>query len=432
MKPPPKNSPGPIVTLDVGRVGAGGDGIAEHDGHKVYLPFTAPGDRVRVMLGEKREGGRAGRVIELIEAGARQPALCPHFGQCGGCALQHLAEPAYRAMKEEQIRAALLHRGLDPGVVAALRRVGPGTRRRARLTLQRSRRAGVPPLVGFHERESETIVDMHDCAVLHPALLALAAPLRKLAEVVLTPGGTGAALLTRLESGVDCLMELPDEPDLAMLEALAGFAQDQDLSRLSWRVGEKGRPIPVAERRAARVVFAGVPVNLPEGGFLQASEAADIVLTELVFGGIGDAKRIADLYAGIGTFTFALAQRGPVHAADSSRTAIAALVAAAARAGLANRIAGEVRDLAVNPLRGAELAGFDAVVFDPPRAGAAAQARALAEAKVPRIVAVSCYPASFARDARILVDGGYRLTQVIPVDQFVWSPHVELVAWFER
>jgi 23S rRNA (uracil1939-C5)-methyltransferase len=284
---------------------------------------------------------------------------------------------------------------------------------------------------GFHARESHEIVDMQVCTVLHPALVAAVSPLRELAAEILRPGETGSAVLTRLESGIDLLLELPHVPEMAMLERLAHFADANDLARLSWRA-EGQHPTPAAERRRPRIVFAGVSVDVPADGFLQASAEADAVLTELVLAGVGPAKRIIDLYAGLGTFSFALAREAPVHAVDGARSQIAALTAAAARAVLVGRISAEVRDLEARPLMPDELPGYEAAVFDPPRAGAKAQARALADSDVARVVAVSCNPATFGRDARTLVEGGYRLKRVVPVDQFLWSAEVELVAWFER
>ena len=417
------------VELVVERVGARGDGIAMHFGKPVYLAFTTPGDRVRARLGRPRDEGRVGTVVEMLTPGARQEPPCAHFGACGGCLLQHLPEEAYRGLKEEIVRAALERRGLDAGVVETLRRLPPGTRRRARLALYRPRKGAVR--AGFHARESHEIVDMRVCAVLHPALISLVAPLRELAARLLQPGEAGTAVLTRVDSGVDVLLELPREPDVAMLEMLAAFAEANDLARLSWRRCED--PLtPVAERRRPRVVFAGVAVDVPADGFLQASAEADAALSELVLAGTRSAKRILDLYAGLGTFTFALAERAPVHAVDGARPAIAALTAAAARAMLAGRVTAEVRDLEARPIMADELRRFDAVVFDPPRAGAKAQARTLAASRVAKVVAVSCNPATFGRDARALIDGGYRMTRVVPVDQFVWSAQVELVAWFER
>ena len=418
-----------MVELTVERVGARGDGIAVHDGMPVYLAFTAPGDRVRARLGAPRDEGRVGTVVDSLARGARQAPPCPHFGACGGCAIQHLPDEAYRALKEEIVQAALERRGLDTGDVEPLRRLPSGARRRARLALHRPRQGAVR--VGFHARESHEVVDMRACTVLHPAVLALVAPLRELAERLLWRGETSAAVLTRAESGLDVLLELPRQPDVALLELLARFAEANDLARLSWRRDEEPAT-PLAERRRPRVIFAGVAVDLPADSFLQASAEADAVLTELVLAGVGSAKRVLDLYAGLGTFTFALAKRASVHAVDGARGAIAALTSAAARALLSGRVTAEVRDLEMRPLMREELRRFDAVVFDPPRAGAKEQARALADSQVPRIVAVSCNPATFGRDARVLVDGGYRLARVVPVDQFLWSVQVELVAWFER
>jgi len=418
-----------IVELTIDRVGARGDGVGEHAGHPVFLAFAAPGDRLRARLGAPRDKGRLGTIVEIVTPGARQAPSCAHFGACGGCAVQHLADAAYRAMKEGKVRAALEQRGLNARVIEPLRRLPPGTRRRARLALARSRERLVR--VGFHARESHEIVDMRVCTVLHPALVALVSPLRDLAAQFLRPGETGGAVLTRLEAGLDVLLELPRLPDMAMLEALAEFAEANDLARLSWR--SKGEaPVPLSERRRPQIVFAGVAVDVPADGFLQASGEADSVLTELVLAGVGPAKRMIDLHAGLGTFTFALARHARAHAVDAARSQIAALSAAAARARLGGRITAEARDLEERPMMADELRCYDAAVFDPPRAGAKAQARALAESEVSRVVAVSCNPATFGRDARALVDGGYRLMRVVPVDQFLWSAEVELVAWFER
>jgi 23S rRNA (uracil1939-C5)-methyltransferase len=417
------------VELTVERVGARGDGIAEHAGKPVYLPFTAPGDRVRARLGAPRDEGCLGTVVEVLTLGARQAPACAHFGACGGCALQHLADDAYGSLKEATVRAALARRGLDADMVELLRRLPPRIRRRARLALRRPRKG--PVRVGFHARESLEIVDMRECHVLHPALVALVAPLREICSRLLRAGEQGAAVLTRVDGGLDFLLEVPRAPDMAILEALAEFAEAHDLARLSWRVDDEP-PTPVAERRRPRVVFEGVAVDVPADGFLQASAEADAELTELVLAGVGPAKRVLDLYAGLGTFALALARHSTVHAVDAARSAIGALNVAVARARLSGRITTETRDLDARPFTADELRRFDAAVFDPPRAGAKAQAQALAASEVPRIVAVSCNPATFGRDARALVDGGYRLTRVVPVDQFVWSAQVELVAWFER
>jgi 23S rRNA (uracil1939-C5)-methyltransferase len=421
-----------IVELTVETIGARGDGIARDGNGPVYIPFTVSGDRVRVRIEDARGEGRAATVIEMIELGpGRTVPPCQHFGVCGGCALQHLDAALYAETKTSILRAALAHHGLADAPLRPLKLLPPGTRRRVRLALARPARNDAAPIVGFSERASHNLVDLGACAVLAPKLFALVAPLRALTGELLRPGEAGHATLQLAESGVDAVLDVPRAPDLAALESLAAFAEAQDLARLVWRA-PGGEPTLVAQRRPVRVVVGGTPVDLPPESFLQATSEAEAALTEAVRGAVGAATRIADLFAGIGTFAFALAEQARVHAVEGWAPAASAITQAARRAGLAERVTAETRDLQRRPLEADELANYRAVVFDPPRVGAKAQAAALARAGVPRLAAVSCNSASFARDARILVAGGYRLAAVQPMDQFVWSPHVELVAEFIR
>jgi 23S rRNA (uracil1939-C5)-methyltransferase len=379
----------------------------------------------------RRGDGRVGKIVELLQPGERAAPVCPHFGSCGGCALQHLSDKAYAQAKEAWLTEALRQQGLAQYVVKPLRRLPTGTRRRARFALHRAMDSSAPPEIGFHARLSHAVVDMRTCAVLHPKLFALVVPLRGLASALWPPGGTGAATATLADTGIELLLDLAAPPDLGALERMASFAAEFDLARLAYRLADAA-PVPVVQRRPVRVSFAGVALDLPENAFLQASADADAALAEAVLAGVGNAGRVADLFAGFGTFTFALAQTARVHAVENSPAAIATLTAAAARAQLSGRIAAERRNLEARPLRADELARFDAVVLDPLRAGAQAQSMELARSSVPVIVAVSCNPASFARDARILVDGGYRLVDAQPIDCFIWAARLELVARFER
>lgn len=405
-----------IVELEIERLGARGDGIARHRGRTVYVPFTIPGERVRVALASMRGEGVAARLVKVVRPSpARAVPLCRHFGTCGGCAFQHVGADAHAEAKRSFVVDALARHGLDDAPVAPLRRLPPGTRRRARFAVRRRR-------VGFQARASHEVVVLEECPVLAPAITALLPALRRL-------GGNAGYSLTLADTGLDVVAERAAAPDLAALEALAAFAESADVARLSWR--SDGGAVPVAQRRPVRVVLHGVAVDLPPDAFLQATPEAEAALAELVLAGLGDAARVADLFAGIGTFTFALATHARVHAVESAVAALSALRAAANRAGLA-QISAEARDLEAHPLAPEELAGYEAVVFDPPRAGAKAQAEALARSTVPRVIGVSCNPATFARDAALLAAGGYRLERVAPVDQFVWSPHVELVAVFAR
>ena len=415
------------VEFVIESLGAQGDGIAHWGGETIFLPFTAPGDRVRVELGVRRGPGREGRVIKLIEGGPqRAEPVCRHFGRCGGCALQHLAPEDYRAVKLGALSAALWRVDIDPGVVAPLVTVPPH-RRRARLGFVRPRDPRAPTIVGFRERFRHALIDVSECAVLKPALFALIEPLRRAASTILPPGGAAEATLTRCDSGPDLLIETKEKPGLAALETLAAFAETHDLARIIWRCGRED--VPIVERRPTQMVFSGVAVPFPPRAFLQASVAAEALLVAEVVAVVGDRRPALDLYAGLGTFSFALAQAGAVHAVEGDAAAFAALAQAAASL---PHVTAERRDLDREPLSAAELAPYAAVVFDPPRAGARRQAEALAASGVETIVAVSCNPATFARDAALLVAGSYRLERVTPVDQFVWTPHLELVAVFRR
>lgn len=419
----------PVIELDIDSVGVRGDGIGTSNGARFFVPLTAPGDRVRARIESKTAEGSRAALMAVLRPGARAEPVCRHFGECGGCALQHLSDDAYAGAKLGWLAGALARQGFEAPEIAPLIRLKPCTRRRARWALARQ---GAGAVAGFHARQSHRIVDMRECPVLHPVLFALVEPLRRLASLVLPEGGKGAATATRGDNGIDLLIDLPEMPGLAELEALAAFAEAQDLARLSWRAGKE--TTPVAERRKPTVVLSGVTVDLPADSFLQASAEADAALGGAVTAMLGDAKKIADLYAGLGTFTFAAASAGAarVHAVELSAPTANALKQGASRAGLSDKVTVETRDLDERPLSIEELAPFDATIIDPPRAGAAAQSRNLARSKLARIVAVSCNPATFARDARTLADGGYRLGPIQPVDSFIWSPHLELVARFER
>ncbi|MEQ1867612.1 MAG: hypothetical protein ABL996_23545, partial [Micropepsaceae bacterium] len=349
---------------------------------------------------------------------------CKHFGVCGGCALQHFAPTAYSAWKRDQIAQALAQRGIHNIDVAPLINVAPHTRRRAVLTGRVVRDAIV---IGFQERGTHFICDMRECHVLHPELFALVAPLRKLLVDILLEPGRAEIDITRTDSGIDMTLGLPRiEIDGALRTKLATLAAKLELARLTVN-GEL-----VAQTHAPVIRWNGAAVTPPPGSFLQATPEAEAELQRLVVEGIGQAKRVADLFSGCGTFTFALARSSAVSAFDSEADAIAALTTAARNAQGLKPITAERRDLYRRPLSETELNAFDAVVIDPPRSGAKAQCEFIAKSTVRRVVAVSCSPATFARDARTLIDGGYALRGITPIDQFLWSPHIELVANFER
>ena len=401
-------------TVEIMRLGHAGDGIAA-DG--LFVPYTVPGDVARVA----REGAR-GRLIEIVRPGpARATPPCSHFGRCGGCALQMMAREPYLAWKRDLVVTALKQRGFDDAPVEGIRAVPPGTRRRA---MFKARAIGKTVALGFYEPESRNLVDISECPLLVPELARLIAPLKTQLAPILAPGETAELHATATDAGVDLSVKLKRARGPDFLMALSELASVLNLARLSWN-GET-----VATARTPSLRIGRFTVGLPPESFLQPTKEGMRILQDLVREEVKGAGPIADLFSGCGTFVLALAETHAVHAVDSGPAQIEALIAAA-KAGRANLTA-ETRDLFRRPLLASELSRFDTVVLDPPRPGASAQAHALAQSSVPDVLYISCNPASFARDARILADGGYRVARVVPLDQFLWSPHVELFARFVR
>jgi 23S rRNA (uracil1939-C5)-methyltransferase len=401
-------------TVEITRLGHAGDGVTS-DG--AFVPYTVPGDIVRVS----RNGARI-QIEEVLEGGPwRSPPVCRHFGSCGGCALQHLLPEPYLAWKRELVLSALAQRGFKDAAVEPIRAVPPGTRRRAMFKARKSQ-AGTE--LGFYEPESRTLVDILQCPVLVPALEKLIAPLKRHLAPLLRQNETVELHATATDSGVDLSLKWKRERNPELLTALSQFAAVLRLGRLS----SDGEPVAIGQTPVQQV--GRFTVALAPEAFLQPTAEGERILQTLLRAEIGGAHKIADLFSGWGAFALALAEGRAVHAVDSAGAQIEALKLAA-RAGQ-TRLTAETRDLYRRPLLPAELCGFDAVVLDPPRPGAKAQAEALARSDVARVLYVSCNPATFARDARILADGGYQLGRVVPLDQFLWSPHVELFAVFAR
>lgn len=392
------------------RLGHAGDGVTE-DGR--FIPYTVPGDTVRLP-----EGAAA----EIIVAGSDRVApVCAHFGRCGGCALQHVARPAYLDFKRQLVAGALKHRGFADPPVAATMTVGPATRRRATF---KAARHDDTTLFGFHAPKSHAIVDIGECPILVPELLALVPQLREMCAALLNVGEKAELHVTATANGADVALTAKRRFTATQLREAAGFAGRLRFARLTVN-GD------IAAQLAPPVVrFAEIDVEIPPGAFLQPTAAGEELLRRLVLAWTSGARRIADLFCGCGTFALPLARDASVTAADSDAAMIAALTATARRTSGLKYVAPQVRDLFRSPLAAEELAAFDAVVLDPPRTGAKTQSAMLAHSRVPLIVYVSCNAASFARDARILADGGYRLAEAVPVDQFLWTPHVELAARF--
>jgi 23S rRNA (uracil1939-C5)-methyltransferase len=412
-----------IVDVDIDALGTGGDGLAKGpDGARLIVPGVLPGERARVELGNS---GRATSIEILTPSPARIVAPCRHFGACGGCSIQHLADAAYVEWKTGLARAALAREGLTPEI-APLRRVAPKSRRRADLAAVKAA-SGVA--LGFHIENSANVIDLASCEVLSPALFGALPALRGALADILRPAQRVDVHLTATETGLDVLFT-GAAPDAKARARLAEYARAADIPRVAWRTDAKRSAEIVALRRVPTLSLANVSVEPPPGAFLQASAAAEAILIEEIVAALGKAKRAADLYAGLGTFTFPLPAR--VHAFEGNDAARAALDAAARKAKRAGKIVAETRDLDRRPLTPPELEAFDALVFDPPREGAEHQARNLARGRVPIVVGVSCNPVSFARDAKLLTEGGYTLARVVPIDQFPWTGHLELVGVFAK
>lgn len=417
------------VELTPRSMGGQGDAVAEWQGKRVFLPFALPGERARAEITPRAAGDLAGTEIDLLESAPDRVApACRHFGTCGGCKLQHWAEASYRAWKVDLVRIALRQQGLEMPARVESVFVSAGTRRRAEFA---AARRGGEVLLGFHAARSEAIVDQQECPILTPHLEQLVPHLRVALHAVLRDRQQVDVLATETLAGFDLLISADTAAGPQQLAALAAFASEHGIARIGWQRG-RGAPEPIVLLQAPQVRFGDVIVDLPMPSFLQPSAAGELALKSAVLSMLGKPKRIVELYAGCGTFTFDLAATAKVHAVEGSKPALAALEAAAKRAQLKDRIDTEARDLERAPLTFQELKNAEAVVFDPPRAGAKSQSEMLAKSRVPRLVAVSCNPATFARDARTLVDGGYELRGLTIVDQFIWSPHVELVAEFRR
>jgi 23S rRNA (uracil1939-C5)-methyltransferase len=408
--------------LMINRVGHRGDGIADTPDGPVFVPYALPGEIVEV---ETVSGHANRRHLLRVETASpdRISALCAHFGTCGGCAVQHWTVERYRDWKRGLVIEALMQAGLDVPVGELIDAQGEG-RRRVVFHARSDNRDVLQ--VGFAAPRAHEIVPIEHCPVLAPGLGGAIKAARAIAEALKNERKPLDIQMTATETGLDVDVRGSGPLTTKRLSMLAPVAAAHRLARLT-RHGE------LIVQRASPVVKMGrASVILPPGSFLQATAEGEATLARLIDAQTAGAKIIADLFCGVGPFALRLAERARISAADSDAAAIAALAQAAATTMGLKPIETQVRDLFRRPFAAKELARFDAVVFDPPRQGAQAQARELAASKVPIIVAVSCNPATFARDARILVDGGYRFTSATPVDQFRYSAHVELVGVFEK
>jgi 23S rRNA (uracil1939-C5)-methyltransferase len=411
-----------VERLAITRLGSRGDGVADTEVGSVYVPYALPGETTEVEPWPGHPDRRRLAKVDIASPDRITP-ICPHFGVCGGCALQHLATARYRDWKRALVVAALQRAGLDVPVDDLIDAHGEG-RRRAVFHARRSARDVLE--VGFAALRAHHVVAIDRCPILAPALTGAIETAWDIAEVLASTRKPLDIQVTATDVGLDVDVRGSGPLTAPKTMALARVADRRNLARLT-RHGEI-----VAQRTPPTLTVGPAQVVLPAGAFLQATSTGEAILAQRVVAYCESAATVADLFCGVGPFALRLAERAKVTAVDNDEDAIAALRRAAAGTPGLKPVTIHLRDLSRRPLGQAELKRFDAVVFDPPRQGAEAQARELAASTVPTVVAVSCNPTTFARDARILVDGGYRLMQVVPVDQFLFSAHVEVVANFKK
>ncbi|MBX3510487.1 MAG: class I SAM-dependent RNA methyltransferase [Hyphomonadaceae bacterium] len=419
--PPPRPRPAApeVRDLDIVSVGARGDGLAEPG--PIYAPYTLPGERIRAKI----VGDRAEMLEILAASPERQAAPCAHFGRCGGCQLQHWGEASYLAWKRQQVVEALAKRGLGGGQVEPVIPAWGEGRRRAAF---HAGRVGAQVRVGFIERGGARLTPISQCPALAGPLEALALKLAPLAALVLPQRGDVTIACLWSETGADVSIKgAASGVYRSAFAALAAQAQALDLARLTID-GE-----PIVTRRAPLLRMGAARVTPPPGAFLQPTALGEEVLARLALEAVSGAARVVDLFSGVGTFALRAAASAEVLAVETDDAMLVALKAAADGAGGAlKQVSTLRRDLLRTPFSSLEMKKFDAAIIDPPRSGARLQAEQIARAPVRKLAYVSCDPASFARDVKVLIEHGFGLTRVTPIDQFRWSPHIELVGALER
>jgi 23S rRNA (uracil1939-C5)-methyltransferase len=408
------------ITID--HVGQHGDGVAISGGQPVYVPYTLSGEAVEVASVPGHPDRR--RLLQVDTPSPQRIApFCPHFGVCGGCAIQHWDSEHYRSWKRDIVVATLARAGIDCEVDALVDAHGLGRRR---ITLHARMGSHEVLKVGFAAAGSHDIIPVDRCPILDPGLKGALDAARALAEPLIVIGKPLDIQITATDVGLDVDVRGSGPLPTALIAKLSRLAEQHRLARLT-RHGEL-----VLMRTPPTIRMGTAQVILPPGSFLQATVAGEEALAALVSQHCKRSKHIADLFCGVGPFALRLATKSRVTAFDSDAGAVTALQKAATSTSGLKPVKAEARDLFRRPLVPQELRDYDTVVFDPPRQGAEAQAKQLAASKIPVVIAVSCNVTTFSRDARILIDGGYKIEGVTPVDQFKHTPHVELVARFRR
>lgn len=406
------------IRVSISAMGAGGDGIAQMPDGQVFVPFTLPGEMVNVA----RDKNRASLMAVIEPSSERVEPACIHFEHCGGCALQHWQPESYQQWKRSLVASAFDGRGLQYELAPMLA-CKPQSRRRVTFAARKTEAA---MLLGFNRHQSHELINISECALTVPSIISKLDDLRKVATHLADGAKPFKLTVTETETGLDLAATGCPAPDDAARRILTPLMIELGFARLSVE-GEI-----ILEPKKPLITFGRVPVYIPAGGFLQATIAAELAMVDLVIGHFKKVKQAADLFSGMGTFALRMAEVMAVHAVENDAAALAALDRGIRYVQGLKPVTHERRDLFRRPILAKDLNAYQGVVFDPPRAGAEEQATQLAKSTVKKVAAISCNPITLARDLAILTRGGYKIDKVIPVDQFLWSSHVETVALLSK
>lgn len=431
-----KSAPVTITSL-----GGRGDGIGDFEGNPVYIGGTLEGESITAEISKSPDGTLRGRLIDVTDPSpSRTHPACHHAQKCGGCSLQHMEQSFYQTWKENHIKTAFKKAGFTPEFLPSIF-IEAGTRRRCNLTITNQNGAIT---LGYKQQRSHNIISIKQCPVLAPALWQEAQNMKPFLQAILPPNKPANLFLQMSDSGLDVVITgqigTKDEPDLNCLENLGEMLRSCDIARISWRKGERDEPELLLEKHPLRHNFDALSINLPSMAFLQPSKEGEDALGTSVMNYINDAfpdntdasaLKLADLFSGCGAFSGRLLKRGKVDAFEIEEGSFSALAAARDAAAL-HELTAKKRDLFSDPLAPMEVDTYDCIVMDPPRAGALEQSKEIAQSgSLSHLIYVSCNPSTFIRDARILTeDGDFTLEKVQIVDQFIWSEHTEIIAYF--
>lgn len=417
-----------IRKVKIEELGGRGDGIVREGGNITYVSYSAPGDVADIKL-----TGSKGRIKHIHQKSQhRVDAVCPHFTKCGGCTLQHIEADYYKIWKESLAKTALSNQGISDVVINPIEVSPLGSRRRT--TLQAVRLNTGDVVLGYAEKGSHNLIDVEHCPILMPEIVNFIAPQRAFLAKIMDKKEKMAVQVTCGENGLDVVIEGKGEAGLKLRMDLAEFAEENDLARVSWldRSLRNTYFETLAERRKPYVTFNGNRVFFPPGSFLQATVQGQNLLTKIMLDGITGANRVVDLFSGSGTFSIAAAGVANVHAVENNEEMLTALKNSSNLMTGIKLVSTELRDLFLRPLLPHELNEFDVAIIDPPRAGAKHQMQEILNSDIKKLVMISCNPVTFARDVQNLVAAGFKMGPVTPVDQFLFSPHLEIVSVFER